>query len=56
MQTGRIYLKLNALGDFFSLFFIYLTTILLHTIAWLVQFCRVTSSFQKYNRRKLQQA
>ena len=26
--------------------FIYLTTILLQAVAWLVQFCRVTSSFQ----------
>jgi len=30
--------------------FIYLTTILLQAVAWLVQFCRVTSSFQNTAR------
>jgi len=30
--------------------FIYFTTILLQAVAWLVQFCRVTSSFQNTGR------
>ena len=30
--------------------FIYFTTILLQAVAWLVQFCRVTSSFQSTAR------
>jgi len=40
----------------FEIYLIILTTILLQGPAWLVQFCRVTSSFQRNNdTRKLQQ-
>ena len=32
--------------------FIYLTTILLQAVAWLVQFCRATSSFDNVATQK----
>ena len=37
---------------FFLILFIYLTTILLQTVAWLVQFCRVTSSYDNVTTQK----
>ena len=38
--------RMWLLKFFGKLFFIYLTTILLQVVSWLVQFCLVTSSFQ----------
>jgi len=45
MGMKNIMLRKNLCG--FNIFF-YLTTILLQAVAWLVQFCRVTSRFHHY--------
>jgi len=36
----------------FFILFIYLTTILLQAVAWLVQFCRVTSTYDNVTTQK----